>query len=312
MAHAIDKSLKKNDRIALVVKGFCMGIADVIPGISGGTIAFLLGIYENLIASIKSLDLSFVQLIFKFRIKEALDGVAWIFLSCVFGGIILAVFTMSHPLSWALEHHPVMIHSFFFGLIVATVPIIAKILKKWTTVEVVLLLIAAVAAYGISQLVPQQTPESAWFIFLCGVIAICAMILPGISGSFLLLILGKYEYIIASVKNYDFVTLGVFLLGIVVGITTFARVLSWLFKKYHDITLATLTGLVVGSLSKIWPWREATSMAIDRHGDIIPLKEIAVLPPQINGEVFLAIVLMGVGFSLAMFLSRSGGKLISE
>jgi len=290
-----------------------MGVADIIPGISGGTIAFILGIYEELIRSIKSFDWQFVQLLCRFRFKEAFSAVAWKFLSAVFCGIVGAVFTLSKIVSWLLHNKPVLIYSFFFGLILATVPIIARIIKEWTPVKVVTVVLAALVTYFFVGMVPLATPEAAWFVFLSGAIAISAMILPGISGAFILVLLGKYQFILDAVNHRDFFILGVFVLGVVVGIVSFVRILGWLFNKYHDLTVTVLTGVVIGSLRKIWPWKEIVRSITTGHGKVIPIEEMNVLPPQLGGEVLLAFLIMVVGFILALMLNSSpDGKILES
>ena len=306
------KYFRRRDYCLLMLKGFCMGVADVIPGISGGTIAFLLGIYEDLIVAIRSFDLKFVQLLLQFRFREALASVGWKFLVVLLTGIAAAVFTFSKIISWLMNNEPVFLYSFFFGLIFATVPLIARIMKRWTAGKVLSIILAAMVTYYVVGLVPVVTPEAPWFIFLSGALAICAMILPGISGAFILVLLGKYQFILDAVNSRDFLILGIFCLGIAVGITSFVRVLSWLFNKYHDVTIAVLTGIVIGSLRKTWPWKEITQTIITGHGKIIPVEEVNVFPAQFGGDVLLAIVIMGCGFILAFLLnSSSDGKLLS-
>jgi len=289
-----------------------MGTADIIPGISGGTIAFILGIYEDFISSIKSFDLAFVRLLCRFRFKEAFASVAWQFLGAICVGIIGAIFTLSQIISWLLHNKPILIYSFFFGLILATVPIIARIIKQWTFIKVTTVVLAALITYFFVGMVPLVTPQAMWFIFLSGAIAISAMILPGISGAFILVLLGKYQFILDAVNYRDFFSLGVFVLGIIVGIVSFVRVLSWLFSRYHDLTVTIITGIVLGSLRKIWPWKEIVRSITTSHGKVIPIEEINIWPAQFNGEIVLAFVIMAFGFILALILnSSSDGKLVS-
>jgi len=304
---------RRRNYIELVLKGFCMGVADIIPGISGGTIAFILGIYEELIRSIKSFDWQFVRLFCRFRFKEAFSTVAWKFLGAVLCGIVTAIFTLSKIVSWLIHNKPVLIYSFFFGLILATIPIIARIIKEWTLSKIVTVALAALATYFFVGMLPLATPEAAWFVFLSGAIAISAMILPGISGAFILVLLGKYQFILEAVNQRDFFILSVFVLGVVVGIVSFVRILGWLFNKYHDLTVTVLTGVVIGSLRKIWPWKEIVRSITTDHGKIIPIEEINVLPSQLNGEVWLALLIMVVGFVLALMLNSSpDGKILKS
>jgi len=303
----------RKDYVMLVFKGFGMGMANAIPGISGGTIAFLLGIYEDLIDSIKSFDLKFVRLLCCLKFREAFSSVAWQFLGAIFFGIAAAIIVLSKLISWLLVNQSVLIYSFFFGLILATVPIIAGIIKRWTFPKIIAVILSAFGTYFFVGLAPLVTPEAAWFLFLCGAIAISTMILPGISGAFVLVLLGKYQFILDAVNHQDFFSLGIFLLGVGVGIVSFVHVLSWLFNKYHDLTVAIITGIIVGSLRKIWPWKEITETIMAGHGKSVAIAETNIFPSQLSGDVFAALAIMAVGFIFAILLnSSSDGKLLSQ
>ncbi len=280
-----------------------MGIAEIIPGISGGTIAFLLGIYENFINAIKSFNIHFFQALLRFKIREAFGMVAWRFLFALVVGMGISIILLSHAISWMIEYHPVYIFSFFFGLILATVPLIARMIEHWNPFKVIVFIGVAIATYFFVGLVPMQTPETAWFVFLCGAIAISAMILPGISGSFVLLLLGKYHYVLNAVNQRDFLTIIIFMLGIVVGVLTFVRVLSWLFHRYHDMTLCVLTGFVVGSLNKIWPWKKTLRSMEGRHGEMIPIEQFNQWPSVFDHTVMIAVLAMLLGFILAIIIN---------
>lgn len=292
------------DYLGIVLRGFLMGASDVVPGVSGGTMAFILGIYEELINAIKSVDLTFIKLILTFKFKEAFNILPWKFLASVFIGILLAIFSLARLLEWLLENKPVLLWSFFFGLVVASIIMVARRISRWTALTLGVSLIVALGAYWLVGLVPTETPTDWWFVFLSGVIAICAMILPGISGSFILVLLGKYEYILGAVNNRDFLTLGIFAIGAVIGITSFAQLLSWLFKKHHNLTIAMLTGLMLGSLRKIWPWKETLAFMTDRHGAQVPIEQINVLPAAFTAEVAAAIGLAILGFAIVFTIER--------
>lgn len=279
-----------------------MGIADVIPGISGGTIAFMLGIYEDLLKAIKSFDSAFLKMLLAGRIREAFGMVAWRFLGAVVFGIGCAILAFSGVVSWLLAHHPVLINAFFFGLILMTVPIVGREVKRWEIGCVLLLIASSAGTYFFVQMVPVSTPDSWWFIFLCGALAICAMILPGISGAFILLILGKYQFIMNAVHERDLAVIAIFCSGIAVGILSFVRILGWMFRRFYDRTLAVLTGFVVGSLAKIWPWKQVLESVAVSENKIIPIREANMLPAAFDGQVLIAAGLFVTGCFAAFLL----------
>ena len=247
------------DYLILAAKGFGMGSADVVPGVSGGTIAFITGIYEELIDTIKGVNLG----IFKTLTKEGI-GAAWKqlngnFLVAVFGGILLSVFTLAKGLSYLLENHPVLLWSFFLGLILASALFVGRQITKWSIGSIIALLVGAGIALFISLSTTLSTPDATWFVFIAGAIAICAMILPGISGSFILVILGQYGPILDAVHERNWKTILVFMAGCAVGLLSFARLVSYLFKNFRNQTIAVLTGFMIGSLPKVWPWKIATT-----------------------------------------------------
>ncbi len=291
------------DYIGLAARGFAMGAADVVPGVSGGTMAFILGIYEELINSIRAIaNPAVIKHLLSFKIKDALDLLPWKFLAAVGVGILLAIFSLAKFLEWMLINHPALLWSFFFGLVLASIYTVSKRINPWGVTTFVSALIGAIAAFITVGLVPVETPDAAWFLFLSGAIAICAMILPGISGSFILVLLGKYQYVLSAVNTRDFITLFFVAAGAAVGIISFAQILGWLFKRYHDITVAILTGLMVGSLRKIWPWKETVAFILDRHGEPIPTEQINVLPSTWTSEVTFALILAIIGFAVVLVL----------
>ncbi|HMQ50655.1 MAG TPA: DUF368 domain-containing protein [Anaerolineae bacterium] len=297
------------DYAGIAARGFAMGAADVVPGVSGGTMAFILGIYEELIESLRQpLSLKIIRLALNFKIKEVLQAVNWQFLGSLGIGILAAIFTLASFLESALVNYPALVWSFFFGLVVASIFTVIKRVKRWGLLTYAAAIVGTIAAYITVGLVPIQTPEDAWFIFLSGFIAICAMILPGISGSFILVLLGKYQYILSAVTNRDFLTLIIFSLGCGIGLVTFAQVLGWLFKRYHDVTVAVLIGLMVGSLRKIWPWKETLSTILDRHGAEIPVEQVNILPPVFDAQVAIALVLALVGFAVVFLLDTIASR----
>lgn len=232
-----------------------MGAADVVPGVSGGTIAFLMGIYEELINSIKSVNLTAIKLFFSGKFSEFWKHINGTFLVSLMTGILISVFSLAKLLQYLLANYPILIWSFFFGLILASAIYVLKGLDKWSLKNIVSLLIGVVIAAFICLASPTETPNEYWFVFLSGAIAICAMILPGISGSFILLLLGKYAYIMEAVSTFNIPVLAVFACGAGVGIVSFSHFLSWLLKKFYMQTISLLAGFMIGSLLKVWPWK---------------------------------------------------------
>lgn len=280
--------------LGLALKGFCMGCADVAPGVSGGTMAFILGIYRELIKAIRSFDLTFLKLLAALKIRTALERTAWRFLLAVGGGILAAVFTMARVVSWLLQNQPVMVWSFFFGLIAASVLTVSRYLTARRPAVFGWIILGAAATYLLVGLVPAATPETNWFLFLSGAVAICAMILPGISGAFILVLLGKYYYVLEAVNQRDILILFWVTAGAGTGLVAFSRLLNWLFNRYHNFAIALLTGLMLGSLRKIWPWKEALPdyAAAPRN----------ILPGQLNGEVAMAFGWAVFAFLLVLLL----------
>jgi putative membrane protein len=298
------------DYFGLLLRGFAMGSADVVPGVSGGTMAFILGIYEELIMSIRAIGQpQFIQALLKLRIKEALQVINFPFLVAVGTGIALAILTLAKGLEWMLQNQPIMLWSFFFGLVLASVATVSKRVKRWDARTILSLGAGMVGAYLLVGAVPVQTPNTWWFLIMSGALAICAMILPGISGAFILVLLGKYQFVLAAVNQRDIVSIGLVGIGAAVGIVSFSQILGWLFKRYHDLAVALLTGLMIGSLRKIWPWKETVDAIVDAHGKIIPTIERNFLPSlTVNGtfntEIALAVVLALLGFAAVMVLDR--------
>lgn len=288
--------------LAVTARGICMGAADVVPGVSGGTMAFILGIYEELIEAIRSFNLKFIKILLSSRFKQAMDLVSWRFLGALVLGILIAVFSLARVLAWLLENEPVLIWSFFFGLVLASVLIVGRSLERWNLPAVLWTSLGTLGAYFLVGMVPVQTPEAPWFVFLSGAVAICAMILPGISGSFILVLLGKYHYVLAAVNERNVFVLAVFIAGTVFGITSFVRLLSWLLRRHHDLTISLLTGLMLGSLRKVWPWKRTLDTILDGRGGTVPVSQVNMLPPQWSGEVTAALILALTGFLVVLSL----------
>lgn len=291
------------NRIVLFAKGVAMGAADVVPGVSGGTVAFISGIYETLINSIKSVDKIALQLLFRGEFKALWKRVNGEFLLPLFLGIAISILSLAKVMTYLLANNPIEVWSFFFGLIIASSLLVAKDVKRWSLGTVATLIIGAAIAYSITTFAPSVTPNNWYYIVLSGAIAICAMILPGISGSFILLLLGKYSYIISAIDEMNLAVIAQFGIGAAVGIVSFSHILSWLLKRFHNIVIALLTGFMIGSLNKVWPWKETIETYLDRHGVEKPLVEANILPATYekvtegaDSHLLIAVVLAVVGF----------------
>ncbi len=314
--------------LGIVARGICMGASDIVPGVSGGTMAFILGIYEELVDSIRTIGRpNFLQAALKFRLKEVFQILNWEFLLSIAIGILIAIITLSSALESLLLNQPVYLWSFFFGLVLASVLVVSKRVKQWQPTLFAVLLVGAVGAYLLVGLVPVQTPNDWWFLMLSGAVASCALILPGVSGAFLLVLLGKYQYVLGAVNDLrggDFgAAVPIIFVGIgaVIGLVTFAQVLSWLFKRYHDLTVALLIGLMVGSLRKIWPWKmdldwlrdSLGNFVLDSEGHRLVIKQANVLPDFSSSagltEFAIALVLALVGIGAILFIDRLAARM---
>jgi putative membrane protein len=307
------------DYLIIGTKGIAMGAADVVPGVSGGTIAFISGIYEELLGSIKSIGIKPIKILFKEGFPAFWSAINGNFLLSVFAGVLFSIVSLSRGILYLLEHHPILLWSFFFGLILASAFVVAESIITWNYSVLAAIFIGTAVAYTITIVSPAETPTEYWFIFLSGLIAICAMILPGISGSFILLLLGKYEYILAAVKELNVLVLGVFAAGCVGGLLGFSHLLTWMFQKFRDITIGALAGFMLGSLNKVWPWKITLQTRINSKGEEIPFIQENVLPGEFEAmynqqsNFMLAIVLFALGFILIyLFEKLISKKIITE
>jgi putative membrane protein len=307
------RTLKEYSLITL--KGIAMGAADVVPGVSGGTIAFITGIYEELINSIKSINLSSLKLLLTGKFAQFWKAVNGNFLLSLLTGIAFSIISLAKGLKYLLDHYPILVWSFFFGLVVASAIYVARTITKWNLATVASGIAGIIIAYFITVITPAEANTTYWFIFLSGAIAICAMILPGISGSFILVLLGMYKFILEAVGNFELAIIFTFLAGAAIGIISFSNVLSWLLKKYHNLTISLLAGFMVGSLNKVWPWKEVVKTFTDRHGEIKPLIEENILPAtyeQITGNqsfIIGAIALAAFGFVIIFLIENIANRL---
>ena len=312
------------DYIMVAVKGACMGAADVIPGVSGGTIAFITGIYDQLLASINAIDKTAVKLFFTGKFKEFWEHVNGGFLVSLFCGILFSVVALAGLMQYLLENHPIQTWAFFFGLIVASSIFILRGIKGWNIKSVLFLIVGIILGVTVCTLSPTTTPDALWFIFISGAIAICAMILPGISGSFILLILGKYQYIMSTITNLttgaavgeSIVVLGVFAVGAVFGILSFSRFLHWLLGKFHKETLLVIAGFIIGSLVKVWPWSNMDAIVQSQFPEARAIAEGTLTPmaqeiyadymAQVDMMTGSAILFAFIGFFLVTGVEIAG------
>lgn len=287
-----------------------MGAADVVPGVSGGTIAFITGIYEELLNSISNVNIAALKKLFKEGFLSFWKHINGNFLIVLFLGILVSLASLAKLIKYLMANHPLVLWAFFFGLIVGSVWLVGKSIEKWNTSSISGLIIGAIVAYYITIISPAETTDAYWFTFLAGAVAVCAMILPGISGSFILLLMGKYKYIFESFSSFKIDVLVVFALGCLTGLLTFAKVLSWTYKSYKNMTVAVLTGFMIGSLNKVWPWKITLETVVDRHGETIPLSQQSVLPNNFDGETHLtmAIVWAIAGLLAIVILERFSSK----
>ncbi|MCG8317289.1 MAG: DUF368 domain-containing protein, partial [Pseudomonadales bacterium] len=255
------------DRALLFLKGMAMGAADVVPGVSGGTIAFITNIYDTLIESIHNIGPKTLLTLRREGLISAWNSFNGNFLLVLFLGVATSIFTLAKFITHLLQSYPILVWSFFFGLIVVSAIYVIRQIKNWNISVGILLVIGALSAWMISGMTPSEIEPTYMVIFFSGALAICAMILPGISGSFILLMLGMYSHVLIAIKGLDLVTLGIFGAGCILGLLSFSRILNWLLKHYHEMTMGLLAGFMIGSLNKVWPWKETLSFRTNSHGD---------------------------------------------
>ena len=296
------------------LKGVAMGAADVVPGVSGGTIAFITGIYDTLLESIRRINPSLVSIIKKDGFKAAFQHINGIFLVVLFSGILFSIATLAKLISWLLEHHPIPLWSFFFGLILVSVFHMLKQVQTKSISRFIFLLFGVGFAYAITVLHPLELEPSSLNILIVGAVAICAMILPGISGSFILLLLGMYAPILGAVKSLEINILLLFALGCICGLLSFSHLLSWLLNRFRDITLVFLTGLMIGTLPKIWPWKETLSWRINSKGEQVPLLQHNLSPTEFEvitsqpSQWVLATIMMVLAVLLVLGMEKFASK----
>lgn len=303
------------DYLIISLKGMAMGAADVVPGVSGGTIAFISGIYEELIESLNNINSSIFKELRSKGIKYTWKKLNGPFLLALMSGVLISIFSLAKGVEWLLEHHPILLWAFFFGLVAASIVYISKQIKTtlWDIAGLKVFLAITIGgsiAYFITILNPIESSDSNLFLFFAGALAICAMILPGISGAFILVIIGAYGPVLEAISNRDIKTILIIGTGAIVGLLSFSKLLKWLFESYNQLTLAALTGFMIGSLNKIWPWKVVLTYRMNSKGVEIPLNEESICPFNYVGDAqFLqAIGLMLFGFFIILFLEKIGKK----
>lgn len=310
------KNRSVKEYLLIVLKGMGMGAADVVPGVSGGTIAFITGIYEELLHSLRQLTPKALWVLKEEGLAAAWRYINGSFLVALFAGILISLKTFAKIITVSLDRYPILVWAFFFGLVLASILYFARQQTGWSWRQWVACAIGAVCVYGVSQAAPAQLPGDWWMLFIGGFIAICAMILPGISGSFLLLLMGLYPVFLAAINDMDPVALASFGGGCICGLLAFSRFLSWLLDSYHKTTLAVLIGFLVGSLNVTWPWKHTLVTTTDRHGEVIPLVQENVMPgtfAALTGDdsMFLAAFLsFGIGVLLVLTTEFFSSKVV--
>lgn len=292
-----------------------MGTADVIPGVSGGTVAFITGIYKELLHSIRAFDLEALRLLRQRKWNTLWKKINGVFLFTLLAGILTSLLSLARLVNFLLRYHAILIWSFFFGLILISAPLVTREIKKWNIGTVMAFITGIVIAYIITVITPTQSPDNLFFIFLAGMLAICAMILPGISGAFILLLLGKYQFMVNALLQVNIPVLVTFALGCITGIISFSRLLTWILDNYHSFTVALLSGFMLGSLNKIWPWRHTLEYRTTETGERVPIYDVSVMPwdylsltgkdPQLLG----ALIMMALGVLLVYSIEKTASLL---
>jgi putative membrane protein len=310
--------------LSIILKGLAMGAADVVPGVSGGTIAFISGIYEELITTIHNLDIGIFKTLKKEGIKKVWQRYNLGFLASLFTGIAISILSLAKLITLLLEQYPVLVWSFFFGLVIASIIYIAKQITNYSPKAIIALVLAAVLSYGITLAKPVADTENIWFLFFAGFIAIIAMILPGISGAFILLLIGGYTIVIGAINQFiealstfslsalgnALLKIGVFAAGAIAGLKVFSGILNWMFANHKNTTLAVLTGFMIGALNKIWPWKEVLQYRKNSHGEEIPFIERSILPGGYHADpkIMAALFCMLAGFMIIFLLEFVANK----
>ncbi len=297
------------------LKGIAVGVANIIPGVSGGTIALITGIFERLINAIKSFDITAARLFFTGKWKAFAEKTDFYFLLTLFVGIALAIIALARVFDYLFRDYPVYIWSYFFGLVLASIYFVAKTIDRWNFVVILMFVLGTAFAVFVSLINPAAENSNFWYLFLCGIVAICSMILPGLSGSFVLILMGNYQLVaIQAINNHELSILIPVALGAIIGLIAFSHLLSWVFKKYKNPTIAVLTGFILGSLNVLWPWKTAEYLKnsagdlVIKHGHKIVARYASILPPQYDKVFWIAVVIMVLGILSITILELLAGK----
>ncbi len=297
------------------VKGIAVGVANIIPGVSGGTIALIVGIFERLINAIKAFDLTAAKLLFTGKWKAFAEKTDFYFLISLAIGIALAIIALARVFDYLFRDYPVYIWSYFFGLVMASIYFVAKTIDRWNFVVILFFILGTVFAVYVSLMHPAAENSNFWYLFLCGIVAICSMILPGLSGSFVLILMGNYQLVaIQAINNHEFFVLIPVALGAIIGLVAFSHVLAWVFKHYKDQTIATLSGFILGSLNVLWPWKTAEYLKnsageiVVKHGKEVVARYASVLPQSLDKHFWIAVVVMVFGILSITVIELMAGK----
>ncbi|WP_339755156.1 DUF368 domain-containing protein [uncultured Winogradskyella sp.] len=310
------------DYLVIILKGIAMGAADVVPGVSGGTIAFISGIYEELIESIDNVSFGVFKVCKQDGFKAAWNSINGSFLLALFSGIVISILSLAKLIKWLLHNEPILLWSFFFGLVLASILYIAKQIKGWSAKIIIAIIATSILSYYITLAEPFASPDSPFYLLFCGFIAIIAMILPGVSGAFILLILGAYQTAIDTINNLieglttgnmtlfkdAFLKFVLLAIGALIGLKVFSKALNWMFKHQKNLTLAILTGFMIGSLNKIWPWKEVLKTRINSKGEEVTLLDKSILPTSYDGDnqMLMVLVFIVIGFAAILILESLG------
>lgn len=287
------------------LKGMAMGAANVIPGVSGGTIAFITNIYERFINALKSFDLEAFALLFKGKIRELVEKIDFWFLLSVLGGVAVSILSLAKLLEFLFLNYETLTLAFFFGLIVASIIAVGAQVESWSASTIVSLLIGTIIAVGIAFLPPASANDAIWYVFLSGIVAVCSMILPGLSGSYIMLLMGNYILVLQAISGFNFKVIIPLFIGCATGLLLFSRLLSYLFAHYKSQTISLLTGFVAGSLLIIWPWKTAELITVEDKEKVVGYSWHL---PELNAELLVALVLILIGFGLVFFIERAGSN----